>query len=164
MSENKNSRGAHNQQVARAGEHFVVAELNKGGAFAVSFAGNMPKIDLIACARNQSRTIHIQVKTKSGGRPWHASIVSSKPTRAPENPLSETLYWVFVDLGQKDGTPRYWIAPDWWVRNDIYEAHRQYLESHGGRRAKNPDSAHHAIDEERLKQWQGRWEILGILD
>jgi hypothetical protein len=164
MSENQNSRGAHNQQVARAGEHFVVAELNKRGAFAVSFAGNMPKIDLIACNRDQSRTVHIQVKAKSGGRTWHASIIGSKPTRAPENPLEETLYWVFVDLGQKDNAPRYWIVPDWWVRNNIYEVHKQYLESHGGRRAKNPDSTHHAIDEERLKQWQGKWEILGIFD
>jgi hypothetical protein len=38
------SRGASNQQVARAGEHFVAAELNKRGAYAVTFAGNMPKI------------------------------------------------------------------------------------------------------------------------
>ncbi|MBM4431205.1 MAG: hypothetical protein FJ026_12790, partial [Chloroflexi bacterium] len=72
-------RGARNQQVARAGEHFVVAELNKRGAFAVTFAGNMPKIDLIACNQDQSRTIYIQVKTKRGGRTWHSSIVGSKP-------------------------------------------------------------------------------------
>ena len=33
----KTSRGANNQQVGRAGEDFVVAELNKRGAFAVPF-------------------------------------------------------------------------------------------------------------------------------
>ena len=47
------SRGASNQQVARAGEHFVAAELNKRGAYAVTFAGNMPKIDLLACNADQ---------------------------------------------------------------------------------------------------------------
>ena len=62
------SRGARNQQVARAGEYFVVAELNKRGAHAVTFAGNMPKIDLMACNQGQNRTVYIQVKTKRGGR------------------------------------------------------------------------------------------------
>ena len=71
MEEKKKSRGAGNQQVGRAGEYFVVAELNKRGAFAVPFAGNMPKIDLIACNHDESRTVHIQVKTKRGGKTWH---------------------------------------------------------------------------------------------
>ena len=43
MSAKYKSRGASNQQVGRAGEYFVVAELNKRGAYAVPFAGNMPK-------------------------------------------------------------------------------------------------------------------------
>lgn len=36
------------QQVARAGEHFVAAELHRRGAYAVTFAGNMPDIDILA--------------------------------------------------------------------------------------------------------------------
>lgn len=40
--------GARNQQTGRAGEHFVAAELNRRGAYAVTFAGNMPKIDVMA--------------------------------------------------------------------------------------------------------------------
>jgi len=156
------SRGARNQQVARAGECFVVAELNKRGAHAVTFAGNMPKIDLMACNRDQSRTVHIQVKTKRGGRSWHASTLAAKPTQPPTTPLHETSFWVFVDLGDLDSTPRYWVVPDWWIRNDIYREHQAYLASHGGKRARNPNSTHHAIDENRLREWQGRWEILGI--
>ncbi len=159
MPERQGSRGARNQQVARAGEHFVAAELNKRGAFAVTFAGNMPKIDLIACDRDQSRTIHIQVKTKRGGRRWHSSTVGSGPM---EEPADETNFWVFVDLGDLQAHPRYWVVPDWWIRDDIHRAHQSYLDSHGGRRARNPDSTHHAIDESRLKEWQDRWDILGI--
>ena len=73
------------------------------------------------------------------------------------------VFWVFVDLGSMDAHPRYWVVPDWWLKNDIYTAHRAYLRKHGGQRARNPDSTHHAIDESRLREWQGRWEILGIL-
>jgi hypothetical protein len=164
MTETKIARGGRTQQVARAGEHFVVAELNKRGAFAMSFAGNMPKIDLIACNHDQRRTIHIQVKTKSGGRAFQTSITEGRPTVAYQDPLEEKVFWVFVDLGDKIRSPRYWIAPKWWVRNDIYEAHQQYLDRHGGARAKNPDSTHHAIDEKRLEKWQDRWEILGVFD
>ena len=156
------SRGASNQQVARADEHFVAAELNKRGAYAVTFAGNMPKIDLLACNSNQSRTIQIRVKTKRGGRSGHSSIVDCRAMDAPPNPPGEIRFWVFVDLGGDNAGPGYWIVPDWWIRGDIYKAHQAYLRRHGGRRARNPDSTHHAIEEKRLSEWKGRWEILGI--
>ena len=93
------SRGARNQQVARAGEYFVVAELNKRGAHAVTFAGNMPKIDLMACNHGQNRTVYIQVKTKRGGRSWHASILAGRPAQPPATRLDETAFWLLVDLG-----------------------------------------------------------------
>ena len=83
--------------------------------------------------------------------------------KAPAAPTDEITFWVFVDLGGPDAAPRYWIVPDWWIRNDIAEAHQAYLDRHGGRRARNPDSTHHAIDEKRLADWQGKWDILGIV-
>jgi hypothetical protein len=72
-----------------------------------------------------------------------------------------TVYEIFR-LGAYKAAPRYWIVPDWWMRNDIYRVHQEYLGRHGGRRAKTPDSTHHAIEEKRLSEWQGKWEILGI--
>ena len=36
------------QQVARAGEMFVAAEIHRRGGYAVTFAGNMPGIDILA--------------------------------------------------------------------------------------------------------------------
>jgi hypothetical protein len=120
MSKKQISRGTRIQQVGRAGEYFVVAELNKRGAFAVAFAGNMPKIDLMACNQDQSRTGYIQVKTKRGGRSWHSTIIGSGPMKQPTIPMDETDFWVFVELGELDETPRYWVVPDWWIRNDIY--------------------------------------------
>ena len=162
MPKRQPSRGARTQQVARAGEHFVVAELNKRGAFAVTFTSNMPKIDLIACNEGQSRTIHIQVKAKRGGNTWHSSIVHGKRITAP--PVDETDFWVFVDLGDLNVSPRYWVVPDWWIRDDIYRTHQAYLDRHGGTRPGNPDSKHHSINESRLTEWQGRWDVLGIFE
>lgn len=155
-------RGARNQQVGRAGEYFVVAELNKRGAFAVSFAGNMPKTDIIESNSDQDHTVFIQVKTKRGGSTWHSSIVGCEQATAPK--ADEKCFWVFVNLGDTNTPPRYWIVPEWWIKNDIYRRHREYLEKHGGRRAKNPDSKHHSIDESRLEEWKERWDILGIFE
>jgi hypothetical protein len=161
MAKEQKSRGISNQQVGRAGEYFVVAELNKRGAFAVPFAGNMPKIDLIACNSDESRTVYIQVKTKRGGKSWHSSIIGSQPTSEKPDELN---FWVFVDLGSVNENPRFWIVPDWWIKNDIYSTHQAYLKRHDGHRVNNPDSTHHAIDEKRLNEWQGCWEILGVFE
>jgi hypothetical protein len=127
----------------------------------VTFAGNTPKIDLLACNSDQSRTVQIQVKTKKG-RSWHASIVDCIAMEEPPSPLDVIKFWVFVDLGASNAAPQYWIVPDWWMRNDIYRVHQEYLGRHGGRHAKTPDSTHHAIEEKRLSEWQGKWEILDI--
>jgi hypothetical protein len=161
MSAKCTLRGARNQQVGRAGEYFVVAELNKRGAFAVPFAGNMPKIDVIACNSDESRTVYIQVKTKRGGKNWHSSIVGSQPM-SPK--ADEDHFWVFVDLGDTNTCPRYWIVPEWWIKDNIYKTHQAYLNRHDGIRPGNPDSTHHSIDESRLEQWKDRWDILGIFD
>jgi hypothetical protein len=161
VPEEQKSRGARNRQVGRAGEYFVVAELNKRGAFAVPFAGNMPKIDIIACNSDESRAVYIQVKTKRGGSTWHSSIIGSYPMMPRSD---ERNFWVFVDLGGLEDHPRYWVVPDWWIKNDIYQTHQAYLEKHGGKRPNNSQSTHHAIDEKRLNKWQGHWEILKVFE
>jgi hypothetical protein len=53
------------QQVARAGEYFVTGELYRRGAYVVQFPGNTPKVDLSASDQDLTRTVSIQVKTKS---------------------------------------------------------------------------------------------------
>ena len=157
--------GAHNKLVTRAGEYFVAAELNKRGAYAVTFALNMPKIDIIACSTDQSRTIHLKVSTKGEtSSTWQTTIGEGRLCRLPENPRDETEFWVFVDLGEKGKPPRYWVTPCWWIRNDIYEVHVDYLEKHAGTRPRTPDSQHHGINEKRLRAWKGKWKILGIFE
>lgn len=66
------------QQVARAGEMFVAAEIHRRGGYAVTFASNMPGIDILASDLADTRRVSIQVKTKSTGS-WHAR--ASRRTR-----------------------------------------------------------------------------------
>ena len=150
--------GASNQQTARAGEHFVAGELNRRGAYAVTFAGNMPRMDILATDRSQARTVRIQVKTRRVGS-WQTSIDEGKKCRVR---IDEESFWVFVDLGKVDEPPGYFIVPESWIRNDIYRAHQAYLKRHGGRRKAGSDSKHHSITPKRIEAWRHRWEILGV--
>ncbi len=95
------SHGARILQVHRAGEYFVLAELNKRGAFAEPFDGNVPRIHIIGRNSDESRTVFIHVKAKHGKR-WHASIAGCTPMSPTAD---ETIFWVFVDLGDTN-TPR----------------------------------------------------------
>jgi hypothetical protein len=40
---------------------------------------------------------------------------------------------VLVDLGATH--PEFYVVPEWWMENDIYEAHQEYLAQHRGHRA-----------------------------
>ena len=144
-------------QVGYAGEHFVAAEIHRRGGYAVTFSGNMKGIDLLASDVEHVRKISIQVKTRTRGS-WHANIDRDGHIRA-EDPLEEK-FWVFVDLGPEH--PEYYIAPAWWIENDIYDHHRAYLKKHGGHRAVNDESKHHSIGADRLTPWKERWDVLGI--
>jgi hypothetical protein len=77
---------------------------------------------MLACDITKSRRISIQVKTRHTGT-WH--------TRYPRDaaPCSEDLkedsFWIFVDLSAE--YPDYFVAPRWWVRNDIWKHDTAYL-------------------------------------
>jgi hypothetical protein len=146
------------QQVGRAGEYFVAAELIRRGAYAVTFAGNMPEIDILAADAAQTRTVAIQVKTRRSGS-WQTRL-REWTVRDPE--IAARRFWVFVDLARPGVLPAYYIVPERWIQRDIDEHHAAYLARHGGRRARSPGSDHHSIALTRITQWQDRWDQLGI--
>lgn len=147
----------NSHQVSSEGRSFVESELRKRGAGSVISEGTR-KVYLQASNSDRSRTVQIQVKTKRKGN-WHSKTDEAEIIKTTPNPKDVKKFWVFVDLS---AGRRYWVVPDWWIRNDIHEAHQAYLERHGGRRAKTLGSNHHSIDEKRLEQWQDKWETLGI--
>jgi hypothetical protein len=150
------TRGSRNQQTARAGEYFVAAEINHRGANAVTLTGNVPHIDVLAWNDQGDRRVNIQVKTRRSGS-WHTSVRQGSRT---EEKNDETTFWIFVDLSKQ--SPEYCVVPDWWIRNDIHQAHEAYLERHGGQRPGNPDSQHHGIKLDRIVAWKDRWGLLDI--
>lgn len=85
----------HPQQVSRAGEMFVAAEIHRRGGYAVTFAGNMPEIDILATDASKKRRVSIQVKTKTSGT-WHARVPRDAVQREPADDESD--FWVFLTL------------------------------------------------------------------
>jgi len=150
--------GASNQQTAQAGEHFVVAELNRRGAYAVTFAGNMPKIDILASNVEQSRIIRLQVKAQKKGT-WHCSNDDGKKCNRTPN---ETKYWIFVDLSKEGMPPDYYIVPNWWFQNDVYEKKRDYDAKKKKLGESISPSKHHSVNVKRVIDWKDRWDVLRI--
>lgn len=136
----------------------MAAEIHRRGGYAVTFSGNMKGIDLLASDAEHDRKISIQVKTKTSGT-WHANAARDGSKARKEDPLEEK-FWIFVDLGPEQ--PAYYIAPSWWVENNVYRHHSAYLKKHGGKRAHGGTSQHHAIETKRIVEWRDRWDLLGI--
>jgi hypothetical protein len=148
-----------NHQVGQAGEHFVAAELHRRGAHAVTFSGNMPAIDVLASDVDQTRTVAIQVKTKTAGT-WQTTTRRAAPR--PEKP-DDARFWILVDIGKdSELPPAYFVVPEWWIRNYIYEGFREYLAQHGGARPNAPESTHYSLKPADMEEWRGRWDLLGI--
>jgi hypothetical protein len=147
-----------NQQVRDAGQYFFAAEISRQGGYAVLTPGNRKRIDMLANDVEHTRFIGIQVKTKTGKGGWQADTRSGQPHKT--KPTNETAFWVLVDLSQAD--PQYYVMPAWWIENDIYKTHNQYLDEHGGHRPHTADSTHHLITVQRVEQRKDRWDVLGI--
>lgn len=144
------------QQVARVGEHLVAAEIHRRGGYAATFAGNMPGVDLLAADAGRTRTVHLQVKTRTKGT-WHSNTGrANKRVRVKD----ELTFWVLVDLIPPQ--PEFYIAPNWWMENEMYKSHRSHLAKHGGVRPVNPKSKHIGIRTALVAEWKDHWEILGI--
>lgn len=144
-------------QVGRAGEFFLAAEIHRRGGYAVTFAGNMPGIDVIASDASHTRQVTIQVRTRTSGT-WHARVPRDAEPTLPVD--DESAFWAFVDLSTE--LPAYYLVPRWWIRNDIHEVYAALLARHGGVRPVTPESNHHAIPLARIEQWRDRWDVLRI--
>ena len=143
------------QQIDQAGINFVAAELSRRGFFASILANNLFKnIDIIATNANQTRTVMITVNTRRRGV-WYASANDGKPSKKIPD---ETNFWIFVSIGKLTELPNYYIVPEWWGRNDIYNETKGFLLH----KAKSNTYMHHGINVNRIEQWKDRWDILGL--
>lgn len=148
----------NNFQTAKVGRDLVLNELSSRGAQNVIQTAKGRKKVITAENVPRTRTVTIIVRTLRSGT-WQVSTDDGSPI---ENISDETEFWIFVDLRNGENSPGYCIVPGSWMRNDIYETHKAYLEKHGGARPVTPDSPHNKIKENRISQWKDRWDILKL--
>jgi len=86
-------------QTGIAGEHFVTGELLRRGWLAAMVKGNSPLIDILAS--KGTRTIQVQVKTRSSGSKADSSLAQAK--------LAGHVYYIVVDFHK--GGADYYIIP-----------------------------------------------------
>lgn len=151
------------QQVGRAGELFVAAELNRRGALATLYLTNAPRVDVVATSPDGFPTVNIQVKTKGPrSNVWQWDIRKAESEAEVDiNDPEPNDFLIFVDL--KPTHPDYYI----WRLQDIawkcVTNHRAWLKSIGGKRPRNPKSPHIGISLEDVKDGKNAWHLLEVI-
>jgi hypothetical protein len=137
----------------RAGEQAVIDEIQRRGDASVTV---MPGRRRYVVVRKDGAQYTIRIKARRSGT-WQSNTNEAEP-RSPEDKPHR--FWVFVDLAQRPTS--FFVAPEWWVKDDIHRAHQDYLARHGGHRARTEESTHHAIPLERIIEWRDRWDQLAM--
>jgi hypothetical protein len=147
---------ANNQSIAKNAMSVLKNEIEKRGGQCLDESRAHNRNMLVIETPDKHRLyLRVKAMTKYG---WQATINDSDP-----NPLQDkNKFWVFIDMGQKPGYEYFYIAPEHWVKADIYTKHKEYLDRNNGKRVSNNDSLHHAIKLERVKEWESRWDLLGF--
>lgn len=158
--------GRANLLTKQLGEYLVAAELCRRGFIATTFTGNVPHYDIIA-SNATGKHQAIQVKAIRGGA-WQFDsrafvdirLAGTKQVigRATDAPYPD-LVCVFVRL-RGQGADEFYILTWRDLQQVAIEAHRRYLDDHGGVRPKKFDSFHMAIRPEMLKEYRDRWDVL----
>jgi hypothetical protein len=159
--------GRSNQLIKQIGEYLVASELARRGLLVATFSGNVPDFDLIATDLKGS-SCPIQVKTIKGGA-WQFSIEKfaeitfegdaqligdKKPLSIPE------LICVFVLVTDHYGKDQFFVLEWAQVQEILIRRYRQWLDSHGGKRPRNPNSLHCSIVPTDLQEFKDNWSII----
>ena len=146
--------GRQNQLTKQTGEYLVCAELCRRGYIATSFTGNVPDYDVIAVDTN-NRAIQIQVKTINIGT-WQLNAKNYLDIKITEDKRqlikkkdcpNKELIFIFVKLNDQ-GNDEFYIIKLKDLQEIIFSGYKFYLDSHNGKRPKNPSSTHTGINRE----------------
>jgi hypothetical protein len=138
-----------------AGEYYVAAELSRRGFIASISLRNTRGTDILATNKDASRTITIQVKTsQKKRRKW---ILSEKS----EALVSDTHFYVFVNLGEKQERPDFHIVPSIIVAKFVRESHGEWLSTPGRGGKAHVDNAIRNF-EDFTGDYLEKWELLGL--
>ena len=140
---------------ARRGRAFMKEQLELRGATVREIKDRRLSL-LEVTPPGSPKSSHVRVKTRQSGT-WQLSVSDGSPD--PVSPAIPT-FWALVDF--KDDRRVVFVVPDRDVRREIHAGHQRYLERHGGKRALNDASNHHALGADRIQTWRERWDLLGL--
>ena len=145
----------NNIKTAELGFTAAIREIGRRGATSVDThkEGNKKFITYTGMDGNRY-TVTTRSKAKGD---WQTSINYGNSTQEKAN---ERSFWLFVDL--EFDPPKFYPVPQWWISNDIFEAFQALLKKHGGHRARNDKSTHHAVRLPRIRRWESRWSEMSL--
>jgi hypothetical protein len=158
--------GRKNQLTKQIGEYLVAAELCRRGFIATTFTGNVPDFDIIA-TNEAFETIPIQVKTIRQGA-WQLDAkkllnitIENGVQRIIDklNLPNLNMVCIFVKIISQ-GNDEFYIFRLVDLQEVIFEVHSQVLEKHGGRRPKNENSTHIAVNPNLLERFKNNWDLI----
>jgi hypothetical protein len=140
---------------AKAGQAKAFGKIKELGATDILITKESNKTFITFKAPNGKRYKFTTRSKKS--KTWQTSITYGKECPGNQN---ESEFWVFVDIANEQGA--FYIVPLFWVKNDIYIFHKEYLKKHGGHRPFNENSIHHSIAVKRIEKWKDEWRLMGF--
>jgi hypothetical protein len=139
---------------ALAGEYFVAAEIAKMGHIALITLRNTESVDILASNADGTRSVSIQVKTRSGNA--HNWPLNEKA----ENISSPDLFYVFVTLRGEKERPEYFVVPSQIVAATIKRGHADWLATPGRHGQQHKDNPIRQFRD--YEPYRETWKILGL--
>ena len=140
---------------AEIGQSNILKKLNSLGArnTAIHKEGNR---SFITFSGPNGKCCKVTTRSKTAGT-WQTTTNYAASCTFNKN---DNEFWVFVDIGREPNL--FYIVPLSWIRNDIHEAHSEYLRKHDGYRVVNDNSTHHSIPVKRISAWKDAWAQMGF--
>ena len=145
----------NNLRTADLGFNAAKREIERRGAIGIEVHKDGNKRYVMYTGLDGNR-YSFTTRSKSKGD-WQTSINYGESKKEKAN---EREFWLFVDL--EFDPPKFYPVPLWWIQNDIHEAFKALLEKHGGHRARNDNSTHHAVRIKRIARWESHWSEMSL--
>lgn len=136
------------------GEYYVAAELSRRGHIASITLRNTRGVDILCSNGDASKSVGIQVKSKTGiGRSW---ILGEKA----DTYHAPNLFYVFVNIIDEKH-PEYTIVPSKVVATHTSESHSNYLATPNRKGGTHKDSSMRIFRDAEEKYLE-RWDLFGL--
>lgn len=139
-----------------AGEYFVAGELSKRGYIASLTLRNTKGIDILVSNKTAGKSIGIQVKSTkySNTRAWMLD-------KKSEDYYADNLFYVFVNLKEKNQRPDFFIVPSKVVAKHIKTGHKNWLKKQSRTGEKHKDTPLRKFYD-RKESYLENWKILNL--